>query len=95
MARYGLYGGVPWLTNTGASPCFICKITTEDLTYFDPDCPEFEQPLTLGLIQTLKLLVSVAGLITDQEGQERLQLLLEELPLHFDNKIRSHIRHDR
>ena len=41
MQNFGIDGSVPWLTNTDGEHCLLCKDSTEDVSHFLFDCPNF------------------------------------------------------
>ena len=41
MGKFGVNGGVPWLTSTDDELCLLCKESVEDVSHFLLDCPNF------------------------------------------------------
>ena len=93
IAQFGLDGGVPWLSNTDGALYFICKLETKDVNHVAVNCPNFKEEFE-SLWSNLKNEIissnsldgfAIVGFISNLAPQGRLQLLLGDLPLPFNN----------
>ena len=93
MGNFGLSSGVPWHVGTNGSLCLICKEGTEDVTHFLFDCPFLKENvdsvwlnIKAGNLETNPLVrTQICTFISNLDGDSKVLLLLEGLPLPFDN----------
>ena len=92
MGNFGINGGVPWLTNTDGELCLFRKESTEDVSHFLLDCPNFRgnrEFLWSSLSQKVIACnpsdgTQISHFFRSLDRQQKILLLLGGLHLPFD-----------
>ena len=93
MGNLCLNNGIPWLSNTKGSFCFISKEKTEIRNHHLIDCPAFRSNSKTKIIncnQTDSIVIS--NFLTNLDSHQKVLLLLRGLNLLFDDTSTSKIK---
>ena len=92
MGNFGFNGGVPWLSHTQGTLCFVCKENVENVSHFLHDCTEFRQDFDSIWLNLKQKVISanlfdgsqIFDFISHLDRQQKTLLLLRGLSLPFD-----------
>ena len=100
MGNSGLNGGIPWLTNTEGTNCFVCKQGVKTINQFLLDRPGFKENID-SLWDKLKTKArhlnpidgdQIVNFITNLDQHRNIFLLFGGLQLPFDNITTNSIK---